>query len=71
MRGETFPIVLAGGVLRSVQWLADEVSRRLVEIAPRAASVRLQVEPAIGAVHLARAAAMGSGALPSWASAGG
>ena len=35
MRGDVFPFVLAGGVFRVVPWLADELSRRLVEVAPR------------------------------------
>ena len=36
MRGEQFPILLAGGMLRESAWLAAEVRRRMAEVAPRA-----------------------------------
>lgn len=54
MRGSNFPTVLAGGLFSAVPWLADEVTGRLGEVAPRTTVVRLGDEPARGAVHLAR-----------------
>ena len=36
MRGDAFTFYLAGGVFRVVPWLAEELPRRLVEVAPRA-----------------------------------
>ena len=64
MRGDAFPTVLAGGIFRGIPWLVDDVTRRLSEIAPRTHVQRLDVEPAIGAVRLALAAAHGSFAMP-------
>ncbi|HXG89112.1 MAG TPA: BadF/BadG/BcrA/BcrD ATPase family protein [Vicinamibacterales bacterium] len=53
MRGHSFRTVLAGGMFKVIPWLADDVVRRLAEVAPRTVVTRLDVEPAIGAVHLA------------------
>ncbi len=53
MRGHAFRTILAGGMFRVIPWLADDVIRRLAEVAPRTTVTRLEVEPAIGAVHLA------------------
>jgi N-acetylglucosamine kinase-like BadF-type ATPase len=64
MRGNAFPTVLAGGIFRGIPWLVSDVTRRLSEIAPRTQVQRLEVEPAIGAVRLALAAARGSFAAP-------
>jgi N-acetylglucosamine kinase-like BadF-type ATPase len=66
MRGNAFPTVLAGGIFRGIPWLVDDVTRRLSEIAPRTEIRRLDVEPAMGAVRLALAAARGSFALPMY-----
>jgi len=66
MRGEAFPIVLAGGIFRGVPWLTGDVASRLAEVAPRSAVRLLDVEPAIGAVRLALAAARGVVAVPSY-----
>ena len=57
MRGDAFTFYLAGGVFRVVPWLADEVTRRLVEVAPRSQVRLLEQEPAVGAVWLALAEA--------------
>jgi N-acetylglucosamine kinase-like BadF-type ATPase len=64
MRGDAFPTVLAVGIFRGIPWLVENVTGRLSEIAPRTHVQRLDVEPAIGAVRLALAAAHGSLALP-------
>jgi N-acetylglucosamine kinase len=53
MRGKTFPLVLSGSMFRLIPWLADDVTSRLAEVAPRTVVRRLDVEPARGAVHLA------------------
>jgi N-acetylglucosamine kinase-like BadF-type ATPase len=66
MRGEAFPIVLAGGIFRGVPRLMGDVESRLAEVAPRGAVRLLDVEPAVGAVRLALAAARGDVTLPSY-----
>jgi N-acetylglucosamine kinase-like BadF-type ATPase len=66
MRGDAFPLVLAGGIFKVVPWLAEEVARQSLEIAPRSRVDVLKVEPAVGAVRLAVAEAHGGAALPSY-----
>jgi len=66
MRGEMFRLVLAGGMFRVIPWLADSVAARLGEIAPRALAVRLEVEPAVGAVQLALREARGGARVPPY-----
>jgi N-acetylglucosamine kinase-like BadF-type ATPase len=66
MRGDAFTFFLAGGVFRVVPWLADELTRRLVEVAPRSQVQVLQDEPAIGAVWLALAEARGGAYVPKY-----
>jgi N-acetylglucosamine kinase-like BadF-type ATPase len=66
MRGEAFPFVLAGGMFRTVPWLAADLARRLVEIAPRAHTTLLDVEPAAGAVQLALQDARGGARIPAY-----
>jgi N-acetylglucosamine kinase-like BadF-type ATPase len=66
MRGDMFPFVLAGGVFRVVRWLAEELSRRLVEVAPRCEVRPLEQEPAAGAVWLALSEARGGARVPTY-----
>ena len=66
MRGEQFPVLLSGGMIRSAQWLAAEVTARLAEVAPRSTVAALDVEPAIGAVRLALAEAHGGVRVPPY-----
>jgi N-acetylglucosamine kinase-like BadF-type ATPase len=66
MRGDEFAFVLAGGVFRVVPWLGYEVTRRLVEVAPRSHVRLLEQEPARGAVGLALAEARGTLTLPKY-----
>jgi glucosamine kinase len=66
MRGDAFTFHLAGGVFPVVPWLADELSRRLVEVAPRCRVELLEAEPAIGAVWLALAEAHGGAQVPKY-----
>jgi N-acetylglucosamine kinase-like BadF-type ATPase len=66
MRGDEFTFFLSGGVFRVVPWLADELTRRLVEVAPRAQVQILNEEPAVGAVWLALAEARGGAHVPQY-----
>lgn len=66
MRGELFPVILAGGIFRGVPWLTNDVTTRLSEVAPRAEAHLLDVEPAVGAVRLAVATARGEARIPSY-----
>lgn len=66
MRGDVFPTVLAGGVFRGLPALVERVAVHLAEVAPRSDVSRLDVEPALGAVTLALAAARGHAAIPSY-----
>jgi N-acetylglucosamine kinase-like BadF-type ATPase len=66
MRGDAFTFVLAGGIFRVVPWLADELGRRLQEVAPRCQVQPLADEPAVGAVSLALAEARGGAVIPAY-----
>ena len=70
MRGDAFTFYLAGGVFRVVPWLAEELPRRLVEVAPRAQTEVLLEEPAVGAVWLALAEARGGARVPQYKAQG-
>ncbi|HWW84459.1 MAG TPA: BadF/BadG/BcrA/BcrD ATPase family protein, partial [Vicinamibacterales bacterium] len=59
MRGDEFTFYLSGGVFRVVPWLVKEMSRRLIEVAPRSTVEALDKEPAMGAVWLALEEARG------------
>jgi N-acetylglucosamine kinase-like BadF-type ATPase len=66
MRGEQFPVLLAGGMLKESAWLASEVRRQMAEVAPRATVAPLTQEPAVGAVRLAIAEARGGVHVPPY-----
>jgi N-acetylglucosamine kinase-like BadF-type ATPase len=66
MRGDEFTFFLSGGAFRAVPWLAAELSRRLVEVAPRCQVEMLDEEPAVGAVWLALAEARGGANVPQY-----
>lgn len=66
MRGDVFPTVLAGGIFKAIPALAADVSARMGDVAPRSEVRKLEVEPAVGAVTLALAAARGTLAVPSY-----
>jgi N-acetylglucosamine kinase-like BadF-type ATPase len=66
MRGERFPILLAGGMLKRSDWLAAEVTRRMAEVAPRSEVLPLTNEPVLGAVRLAIAEAAGQVRVPPY-----
>jgi glucosamine kinase len=66
MRGDAFPVILAGGIFRGIPSLVRDVEHRLSEAAPRATARLLTVEPAVGAVRLALAAARGPVTVPAY-----
>ena len=66
MRGDVFPTILAGGIFKGIPSLAADLASRMAEVAPRTEVRRLEVEPAIGAVTLALAAARGDVVIPSY-----
>jgi len=66
MRGEQFPILMAGGLLKRSEWLVAEIARRMAEVAPRSEVLPLTEEPALGAVRLATAAATGHVRVPPY-----
>jgi len=66
MRGDPFAFVLAGGVFPVVPWLGYEVTRRLIEVAPRSQVRLLEQEPAAGAVCLALEEARGRLMIPRY-----
>jgi N-acetylglucosamine kinase-like BadF-type ATPase len=68
MRGDAFPFVLAGGAFRAVPWLAEEMGRRLIEVAPKSEVRLLKDEPALGAVALAVQEARGGAEIPRYLS---
>jgi N-acetylglucosamine kinase-like BadF-type ATPase len=67
LRDERFTFVLAGGILEAVPRLVAGLSAHLQRIAPRSSVVRLDREPALGAVALASAAGRGALRLPAYA----
>ena len=66
MRGEQFPILLAGGMLKETHWLADQLRQRMAEVAPRSRVEPLIHEPVVGAVRLALAEAAGGVRVPQY-----
>jgi N-acetylglucosamine kinase-like BadF-type ATPase len=66
MRGLVFPLVLAGGVLRVLPALREQLLARLPDVAPRGQPRLLTEEPALGAVRLAIAEAHGGARLPQY-----
>jgi N-acetylglucosamine kinase-like BadF-type ATPase len=66
MRGEQFPILLAGGMLTETQWLQDQLRQRMAEVAPRGRIEPLLHEPVVGAVRLALAEADGGVRVPQY-----
>ena len=60
----TFTVVLAGGMFHAVPWLCDHLRLLLPGIAPHCTVVRLNAEPALGAVQLALAEIRGGAKVP-------
>jgi len=61
---EPCTFLLAGGVFKGLPWLVSELTERLKATAARAHVIRLEAEPASGAVRLALADARGGLKLP-------
>jgi hypothetical protein len=53
-------------MFHALPWLCEDLTRRLPDIAPRAAVQKLDREPAYGAVLLAIADARGDARLPTY-----
>jgi N-acetylglucosamine kinase len=66
MRGDAFPMILAGGMFRGIPALATQVAAGLAEVAPRSDVRLLNVEPAVGAVRMALAHVRGTLQLPRY-----
>jgi N-acetylglucosamine kinase-like BadF-type ATPase len=66
LRGVQFPLVLAGSIFRVMPSLLADVTTRVAEVAPRGQPSLLDVEPALGAVHLALAEARGGARIPTY-----
>lgn len=66
MRGDQFPVLLSGGMLRESAWLGAEITHRMAEVAPRSTVRPLSEEPATGAVRLAIAEARGGARVPPY-----
>lgn len=64
------PVVLGGGILRSLPLYADLVRRQLTQTLPGVQIQMLDVEPAVGAVRLAVKLVRGGVALPEYIDAG-
>ena len=71
MRGDAFTFYLAGGAFEVVPSLVDELSRRLIEVAPRSQVQPLSEQPATGAVWLALAETRGGARIPRYKMANG
>ena len=61
-----FSFVLAGGILQAVPRLTADLQAMLADMAPHSATVRLDREPALGAVALALSEARGEGRIPAY-----
>jgi N-acetylglucosamine kinase-like BadF-type ATPase len=66
MDRETFSFVLAGGMFRAVPWLCEQLEVLLPSLATHSQTIRLEHEPARGAVQLALAVAHGRAKIPAY-----
>ena len=64
LRETRFTFVLAGGMFHAVPWLSDQLQLVLPGLAPGCEVMRLNHEPAAGAVRLALAEMRGGARLP-------
>jgi N-acetylglucosamine kinase-like BadF-type ATPase len=63
---EPFVFILAGGILRAVPWLRDELLRRLPAAVGNSTARLLEREPASGAVSFALQEALGGARIPAY-----
>ena len=61
---KAFTFVLAGGMFHAVPWLCDQMQLLLPALAHQCRVMRLEEEPALGAVRLAMAELHGGAKLP-------
>jgi len=66
MDHESFSFVLAGGMFHAVPWLCDQLKVLLPPLAPHSRTIRLEKDPALGAVQLALAAVQGRAKTPAY-----
>jgi N-acetylglucosamine kinase-like BadF-type ATPase len=66
---EPFTFVLSGGIFRAVPWMRDQLAERLPRVAADARIMRLEIEPAEGAVRLALALTRGEARVPVYVDA--
>jgi N-acetylglucosamine kinase len=66
MDHETFSFVLAGGMFHAVPWLCDQLNVLLRTFAAQSRTIRLEEDPALGAVQLALAVASGRAKIPAY-----
>jgi glucosamine kinase len=68
MTDESFTFVLAGGMFHAVPWLCDQMQLLLPALAHQSRVMRLEEEPALGAVRLAMAELHGGAQVPVYRS---
>ena len=66
MDHESFSFVLAGGMFHAVPWLCDQLNVLLRSLATQSRTIRLEEDPAVGAVQLALAVAGGRAKIPAY-----
>src|SRR5215468_2613685 len=66
MDHESFSFVLAGGMFHAVPWLCDQLNVLLRSLATQSRTIRLEEDPALGAVQLALAVASGRAKIPAY-----
>jgi N-acetylglucosamine kinase-like BadF-type ATPase len=66
MERESFSFVLSGGMFHAVPWLCNQMKVLLATLARHSRTIRLEEDPAVGAVQLAVAVAHGRAAIPAY-----
>jgi len=66
MERDSFSFVLAGGMFHAVPWLCDQLKTLLPAIAKDSRTIRLEKDPAVGAVQLALGIAQGRAKIPAY-----
>jgi len=64
--GDPFSFVLAGGMFQAVPGLSDQLMLQLPSLAPSSRTIRLECDPAVGAVQLAIAELHGGANVPRY-----
>jgi N-acetylglucosamine kinase-like BadF-type ATPase len=68
LKNAAFTFVLSGGIFHAVPWLCDQLTLLLPSLAPRSRTLRLETEPAMGAVQFALADLHGGARIPVYRS---